>query len=78
MVCTISCVAKINQLVFFLADALNIATVTIFSAKHPTNNEFMYGQAFWLVICSTTVSSFVNVTLLVDLVQTRDFSKSGK
>jgi predicted RNA-binding Zn-ribbon protein involved in translation (DUF1610 family) len=31
-----------------------------------------------MIVCSTSVSSLVNVTLIVDLVRTRDFSNSGK
>ncbi|KAF8237414.1 voltage-gated potassium channel [Tricholoma matsutake] len=65
--------------VFFLTihDLINISVVSIFSVRHRFADGFTYSQAFWMIVCSTSVSSFVNVTLIVDLVRTRDFSHSG-
>ena len=62
---------------FFLADVINIIALTVVGVEHPHHDGFTYGQAFWMIVVSTSVSSFVNVTLIVDLIRTRDFSESG-
>jgi len=66
------------RLTRFLADIINITIVTLFGIEHRFDDGFTYGQGFWMIICSTSVSSFVNVTLIVDLIRTQDFSKSGE
>jgi hypothetical protein len=78
MVCTNSWVASTVFHCSFQLDIINIVTVTVFGVEHRFNDGFTYGQAFWMTVCSTSVSSFVNVTLIVDLVQTQDFSNSGE
>jgi len=57
-------------------DIINIIAVTTFGVMH--HEGFTYGQAFWMTMCSTVVSFLTNITLIVDLVRTPNFSKSGK
>ncbi|EJT99411.1 voltage-gated potassium channel [Dacryopinax primogenitus] len=58
-------------------DVINIAIVTIFGVIHRFNDGFTYGEAFWITVCSTIASTFVNITLIYDLVKTKDFARSG-
>ncbi|KAF8067790.1 hypothetical protein FPV67DRAFT_1493564 [Lyophyllum atratum] len=58
-------------------DIINIVTVTTFGVEHRFDDGFTYGQAFWLTVCSTAVSTLVNVTLIVDCIRTPDFATSG-
>lgn len=60
-----------------LHDAINIAAVTWFgvSKRHP--DGFNYGGPFWLTVASTVVSFICNITLVVDLVRTRNFVRKG-
>ncbi|KAF9457930.1 hypothetical protein BDZ94DRAFT_1174632 [Collybia nuda] len=58
-------------------DVINIICVTIFGVEHRFNDGFTYGQAFWMTVCSTSVSTLTNLTLIVDLIQTPDFATSG-
>jgi len=60
-----------------LSDVINITAVTIFGVEHRFDDGFTYGHAFWMVVCSTSVSTFTNITLIVDLVWTPDFANSG-
>lgn len=60
------------------ADLINIVAVTIFGVEHGTDDGYTYGQSFWMTVCSTIVSTFTNVTLIVDLIRTPDFAKSGR
>ena len=50
----------------------------MFGVIHAVSDGFTYGQSFWMTVCSTIASIFTNVTLIVDLIRTPDFSKSGK
>jgi hypothetical protein len=50
----------------------------MFGVIHAVSDGFTYGQSFWMTVCSTIVSFITNVTLIVDLIRTPDFSKSGK
>lgn len=59
------------------ADVINIICVIIFGVEHRFDDGFIYGQAFWMTVCSTSVSSFTNVTLIVDLIRTPEFATSG-
>jgi len=58
-------------------DVINIITVTIFGVVHSSSDGFTYGQSFWMTVCSTIASFITNITLIVDLVRTPDFAKSG-
>ncbi|KAI0084730.1 hypothetical protein BDY19DRAFT_997463 [Irpex rosettiformis] len=58
-------------------DIINIVVVTIFGVQHRFNDGFTYGQSFWLTVCSTSVSSITNITLIVDYIRTPQFSRSG-
>ncbi|TFK49332.1 voltage-gated potassium channel [Heliocybe sulcata] len=69
---TILCVVFLT-----LHDIINIVAVTFFGVVHRYDDGFTYGEAFWLTVCSTVASVVTNVTLLLDLVRTKDFSKSG-
>jgi len=65
------------QVEFAPSDILNIATVVIWAIQHRFDDGFTNGEAFWMTICSTIVSSITNVTLIWDLVTTPNFEKAG-
>ncbi|KAF5383291.1 hypothetical protein D9615_005020 [Tricholomella constricta] len=69
---TIMCVVFLT-----IHDVINIIAVTVFGVAHRFNDGFTYGQAFWMTVCSTSVSSITNITLIVDLLRTPDFATSG-
>ncbi|TFK37156.1 hypothetical protein BDQ12DRAFT_653043 [Crucibulum laeve] len=58
-------------------DIINVATVVSFGIIHRFDDGFTYGQSFWMTVCSTITSLFTNITLLIDLVRTKDFDKTG-
>ena len=58
-------------------DSINTAAVTAFGVIHSVNDGFDYSEAFWLCLCSTVASAFTHVTLIYDLVKTKNFRKSG-
>ncbi|KZO91976.1 hypothetical protein CALVIDRAFT_601812 [Calocera viscosa TUFC12733] len=58
-------------------DIINVVTVTVFGVIHRFNDGFTYGEAYWITVCSTIASTFVNITLIYDMVKTKDFSHSG-
>ncbi|GLB39132.1 putative ion channel [Lyophyllum shimeji] len=58
-------------------DAINIVTLIAFGVEHRANDGFTYGQAFWMTVFSTAVSSIVNITLIVDAFRTPDFPRAG-
>ncbi|GFZ47945.1 hypothetical protein JCM24511_05692 [Saitozyma sp. JCM 24511] len=58
-------------------DIINIIAITIFGVIHAVDDGFTYSEAFWLCVCSTAASGFTNVTLIYDLIKTKDFRKSG-
>jgi potassium channel subfamily K len=58
-------------------DIINIIAIIIFGVIHAVDDGFTYSEAFWLCVCSTAASGFTNVTLIYDLVKTKDFRKSG-
>ncbi|KAG6868644.1 hypothetical protein C0993_012688 [Termitomyces sp. T159_Od127] len=58
-------------------DVLNIITVTIFGVEHRFDDGYTYGQAFWMTVCSTSVSTFTNITIIIDLLRVPDFANSG-
>ncbi|KAI9568046.1 hypothetical protein HD554DRAFT_2022737 [Boletus coccyginus] len=55
-------------------DTINIVALATFGAM---KDGYTFSQAFWMTLCSTIVSMFTNVTLIIDLVQTSDFKRSG-
>ena len=62
----------------FPVDLINITAVTIFGVEHRFNDGFTYGQGFWMVVCSTSVSTFTNITLAIDFIRTPQFATSGR
>ncbi|KAH7922910.1 voltage-gated potassium channel [Leucogyrophana mollusca] len=58
-------------------DLINITGVTVFGIEHRFDDGFTYGESFWMTVCSTMASSVTNVTLIVDLIRTPEFDKSG-
>ncbi|KAG6909925.1 hypothetical protein DXG01_014445 [Tephrocybe rancida] len=58
-------------------DVINIVAVTVFGVEHRFDDGFTYGQAFWMTVCSTSVSTITNITLIIDLVRTPNFARSG-
>jgi potassium channel subfamily K len=69
---TIACIVMLT-----CHDIINIVIVTIFGVIHDVNDGFNYSEAFWLCVCSTVASMFTNITLIYDLVKTKDFARSG-
>ena len=69
--------ALVHKLKFAPSDILNIVTVIIWAIQHRFDDGFTNGEAFWMTICSTIVSSITNVTLIWDLVATPNFEKAG-
>ena len=65
------------QIEFAPSDILNIVTVVVWAIQHRFDDGFTNGEAFWMTICSTIVSSITNVTLIWDLVTTPNFEKAG-
>jgi hypothetical protein len=59
------------------ADIINTIAVTIFGVQHRFNDGFTYGQAFWITVCSTIVSTVTNISLIADFIRTSKFSESG-
>lgn len=68
----------INININILPDILNIVTVLTFGMQHRGNDGFTTGEAFWMTICSTIVSTITNMTLIWDFVKTPNFAKAGK
>ncbi|BGP42936.1 Potassium channel [Rhodotorula kratochvilovae] len=60
-----------------LRDATSIAIVTWFGVVHRFSDGFVYGDAFWLSVAATVASTVCNVTLVLDLIRTKDFDKKG-
>ncbi|KAH7910967.1 hypothetical protein BJ138DRAFT_1113619 [Hygrophoropsis aurantiaca] len=58
-------------------DVVNIVCVTVFGVEHRFDDGFTYGESFWMTVCSTIASTLTNVTLIMDLIRTPDFEKSG-
>ena len=56
------------------SDIINVAALSAFGS---TKGNYTLGQAFWMTLCSTITSMLVNVTLIVDLIRTPDFKRSG-
>ncbi|KAG6810995.1 hypothetical protein H0H92_009498 [Tricholoma furcatifolium] len=59
-----------------ILDVINITAVTVFGVEHRFDDGYTYGQAFWMTVCSTSVSTLTNITLIIDLVRTPDFDTS--
>lgn len=60
-----------------IVEFINIPAVVIFALTHRPTEEFVYGQSFWLTVCSMIVSTTTNITLIIDYSHTKDFAKSG-
>jgi potassium channel subfamily K len=69
---TIVCIATLT-----LHDIINIAALIAFGVIHGTDDGFDYSEAFWMCVCSTTASVFTNITLVYDLIRTKQFRHSG-
>ncbi|KAI8986686.1 hypothetical protein BD414DRAFT_486759 [Trametes punicea] len=69
---TLLCIGSLT-----IHDIINIVTVTIFGVEHRFDDGFTYGEAYWMTLCSTIASTICNVSLIVDLVRTPDFSRRG-
>ncbi|KAF9784079.1 hypothetical protein BJ322DRAFT_893091 [Thelephora terrestris] len=60
-----------------LHDMVNIIVLILFSVQHRFNGGFTYGHAYWMTVCSTSVSSATNISLVWDLLWTRHFTERG-
>ncbi|KAG6853255.1 hypothetical protein C0991_005713, partial [Blastosporella zonata] len=69
---TVLCIAFLT-----VHDIINIVAVTVFGIEHRFDDGFTYGQAFWMTVCSTSVSTITNITLVADFINTPNFSRSG-
>ncbi|KAH9974700.1 hypothetical protein BGW80DRAFT_1559693 [Lactifluus volemus] len=69
---TIICIVALS-----LHDILNVVTLLIFGIEHRFGNDFTYGEAFWMTICSTIMSMTTNLTLISDFLRTPDLSAAG-
>ncbi|SCZ97568.1 BZ3500_MvSof-1268-A1-R1_Chr4-3g07254 [Microbotryum saponariae] len=58
-------------------DVINISIVIAFGVVHRFSDGFTYGVAYWMTVASTAASLTCNITLVLDLVRTRDFKASG-
>ncbi|KAB5590237.1 hypothetical protein CTheo_6315 [Ceratobasidium theobromae] len=58
-------------------DIINIIIVAIFGVIHGVDDGFTYGQAFWMIICSTLASIITTVSLIWDWARTPEFARSG-
>ncbi|KZS97352.1 voltage-gated potassium channel [Sistotremastrum niveocremeum HHB9708] len=58
-------------------DLLNVICMAAFAANRKHGDGFQYGQAYWLTVASTVVSTLTNCTLIYDFRVTPFFSKSG-
>jgi len=56
---------------------LNIVTIIVFGVTHRSNDGFSHGEAFWMTVCSTIVTTITNFTILWDFFSTPNFSESG-
>src|SRR5277367_2453766 len=75
MVCVLSPYLSLS-LMITTQDIINISVLTYFSVIRSAR-DYTYSQAFWMTLCSTVASFFTNFTLILDLIRTADFSKSG-
>ncbi|KAK4052621.1 Potassium channel [Microbotryomycetes sp. JL221] len=60
-----------------LHDILQIVIVMTFGIVHSVDDGFTYGTAYWMTVASTAASMTVNVTLVIDLVRTKNFRAKG-
>lgn len=56
---------------------INIATLVTFGVIHRANDGFTYGDAYWMTVAATVASLVCNITLVIDLVRTKDFRNNG-
>ncbi|KAH7105107.1 voltage-gated potassium channel [Auriculariales sp. MPI-PUGE-AT-0066] len=70
--CTILAIVSLT-----LHDIINVVAVTVFGVIHRINDGFTYGESFWITLCSTIASTFVNVTLIYDFWTTPEFAEKG-
>lgn len=69
---TIVCIVMLS-----IHDIINIAALIAFGVIHGVDDGFDYSEAFWMCVCSTTASFFTNITLVYDLIRTKQFRYSG-
>ncbi|KAH9959409.1 hypothetical protein BC827DRAFT_501236 [Russula dissimulans] len=69
---TILCILTLT-----LHDILNIVTIVTFGIQHRFSDGFVNGEAFWMTLFSTVVSSITNLTLIWDFVRTPNFAEAG-
>lgn len=44
---------------------------------HRYDDIFIYGQSFWMTVCSTVISTATNIILITDYSRTKNFTKCG-
>lgn len=70
-------VTLLTMVFLTLHDLINIVAVIVFGVEHRFDDDFTYGQSFWMTVCSTAASTVTNVTLITDYIHTPDFAQSG-
>lgn len=71
-VSTIVCIVMLS-----LHDIINITALIVFGVIRGVDDGFDYSEAFWMCVCSTTASFFVNISLVYDIIRTKQFRYSG-
>jgi len=59
------------------SDILNVVTIVTFGVQHRNSDGFVKGEAFWMTVFSTVISTITNLTLIWDLVVTPNFAEAG-
>lgn len=60
-----------------LIEIINITALIVFAVTHGSTEGFVYGQSYWMSVCSLVVSTATNITLIIDYCRTKNFTKSG-
>ncbi|KAG8879959.1 hypothetical protein FRB97_001258 [Tulasnella sp. 331] len=65
--------------IFFLIihDLINLSTIIGYGVVFKSENASTFGEAFYMVLCSTVCSTAVTLTLSFDLIMTPNFSQHG-
>lgn len=60
-----------------IVELINIPAVIIFAVTHRFDDGLIYGQSFWMTVCSMVVSATTNIILIIDYIHTKHFIESG-
>lgn len=71
------CVLSLSHTPVVPPDVLNIVALTIFGIRGRFDDGFVYGQPFWMTLCSTIISTITNLALIVDYIRMSNFASKG-